>query len=134
MKKIYLDTNFPILPFTMKVDIFSEIARIMHEPYELILLEEVEDELNKIIKEQKGKHRDNAKAALRLLEAKSIKKEKGLNTQYNSKAFVDDIIFNLADKSTIVATQDKDLKARLKIKGIKVIYLRKKKLEMEDVL
>ncbi len=134
MKKIILDTNFPILPFSMKVDIFSEIARIMHEPYEIVLLEEVENELHKIIREQKGKHKDSAKAALRLLEAKDVKKEKGLKSQDNSKTLVDDIIFDLADKSTIIATQDKDLKARLKAKGIKVIYLRKKKLEMEDVL
>ena len=122
MMKILLDTNFLLIPAQFKVDIFSEIERIADFPYELCILEQTIDELNKIIKEQKGKNREAAKLALQLV------KQKGLNTIRNSqKGNVDDIILDIVDSSYVVATQDKELKRLLKKKKIKTIILRAKK-------
>ena len=119
--KILLDTNFLLIPVQFKVDIFAEIDRIMDEPYRLYVLEKSIEELKKIVKEQKGKHKEAANIALKLI------KQKSLNTIKNStNDSVDDIIVEIGEEYTI-ATQDKELKQRLKEKNIKVITLRGKK-------
>ena len=139
MKKIILDTNFLLIPYSLKIDIFSEINRIVNEKYQIYVLQGVIHELEKIIKEQKGKHKDAAKVGLALINHKKIpvldKEQKDLYTSVNSfETVVDDIIVDIADKDTIVATQDKDLKLRLMNKGIKLIYSKNKKLEIKNVL
>jgi|TARA_Y100000310_G_C20679693_1_gene815169 rRNA-processing protein FCF1 len=123
MEKIILDTNFLLIPFQFRVDIFSEIDRIIHSNYSLFVLDKTKDELNHIIERQKGKHKDAAKFALQILEAKEIgvlkTKDQGL---------VDDIIIELGKKEKyIIATQDKDLKRELINQGNRVIVLRQKK-------
>lgn len=120
--KILLDTNFLLIPAQFNVDIFSEIERIADFPYRICILKQTIDELKKIIKEQKGKHRNAAKLALQLI------KQKDLNTIKNSsKDSVDDIILDIVNPEYIVATQDKELKDRLKRKKIRIITLRAKK-------
>jgi len=120
MKKIILDTNFLTLPHQFNVDIFEEIDRIMEEDYELITLNPVIEELKKITK-SRGKDAVAAKIALELIERKDVKI---INT--NEKK-VDNAIVVIADKDTIVATNDRELRQRLKHKSIKTIYLRNKK-------
>ncbi|MCK5847744.1 MAG: hypothetical protein KAH01_00935, partial [Caldisericia bacterium] len=39
MEKVLIDTNFLIIPFSFKVDIFSELQRVLSNP-ELFILEE----------------------------------------------------------------------------------------------
>ncbi len=120
--KIILDTNFLLIPAQFKVDIFSEIERIVHEPYELFIVEQTIGELKSIIEKQSGKKRQAAKLALQLI------KQKGLNTIKNfQKGIVDDIILSIANKEFAVATQDKGLKKALKKKNIKIITLRARK-------
>lgn len=120
--KILLDTNFLLIPTQFKVDIFSEIERIANFPYKLYILKQTIDELKNIIEKQRGKHREAANLALKLI------KQKDLNTIKNSqKGIVDDIILNIVDSGFIVATQDKELKKALKNKKIKTISLRAKK-------
>ena len=120
--QIILDTNFLLIPAQFKVDIFSEIERICDFPYKIYILEQSIDELNKIILEQKGKNKAAAKLALQLI------KQKGLNTiGISKKDSVDNILANLPEKDYIVATQDIELKRRLKAKNIKIITLRNKK-------
>ncbi|MEM3374517.1 MAG: hypothetical protein QXE31_04825 [Candidatus Woesearchaeota archaeon] len=148
-KTIILDTNFLLIPFTLKVDIFSEIDKILNFPYEFVVLEQTIEELKKIIKnkEEKGKNKQAAKMALKLISQKIEKKElkkvnfinpkqKTLYKDINSKdVIVDDIILEYIDKNTIVATQDKNLKKKLLNKGITTIYLKNKKImEMQNVL
>jgi len=120
MKKIILDTNFLTLPYQFKVDIFEEIDRIMEEKYELVTLSSVIEELKRI-SESGSNDAVAAKIALELLQRKNVKI---INT--NEKK-VDNAIVLIADKNTIVATNDKILKKKLKDKNIKVLYLRSKK-------
>jgi len=120
MKKIILDTNFLLIPYQFKVDIFSEIERICDFKYELRIIDKTVDELNKIIKEQKGKHKEAARFALVLIEKRKIKK-------INTKEIIDVDSLLLTQKGAIVATQDAELKRRLKKSNIKVITLRQKK-------
>jgi len=120
--KILLDTNFLLIPAQFKVDIFSEIERIVQDSYKIYILEQTIDELNNIFEKQKGKNKQAAKLALQLI------KQKDLNTIKNSqKGIVDDIILDIVDNGYIVATQDKELKNKLKDKKIKTITLRAKK-------
>jgi hypothetical protein len=113
-----------MIPYQFNVDIFEEINRIMEEEYELIILDKIIEELEKITK-SKGKDAAAAKIALGLIEVKNVKI---INT--NEKK-VDNAIVALADKDSIVATNDKVLKEKLKNKNIRIIYLRNKKyLEM----
>src|SRR3989344_4484735 len=110
MKKILLDTNFLLIPPKFKVDIFSEIERICYFNYKLYILDRTVDELENIIKKQKGKSKEAAKLALKIIKLKGIEKiktEKGID--------VDAAIIEAAKKGFIVATQDKILKKKLKI-------------------
>ncbi len=123
MKQIYLDTNFLLIPAQFRVDIFTEIERLMHEPYKLNVLEKSLQELDKIIAEQKGRDKDAAKLAKKIIESKI--KQKSLNiTAFSKDLGVDDILVELANSEVIVATQDKELKKRVQEKGGRILILK----------
>ena len=124
MKKILLDTNFLMICFQFRVDIFLEIERICNFNYKLYVLDKTMDELKNIAKEQKGKNKDAAKIALKLT---SIKNIDVINTKSNKNT--DGMILDIASKEGyIVATQDKDLKRRLINQNATLIVLRQKKI------
>ena len=124
MKKIILDTNFLLIPAQFKVDIFSEIDRIIKDKYQLFVLKGTIKELNKIIEEQRSKYKLAAKLALKLIKAKGLK-----ILDINQKP-VDKILINLSNEY-IIATQDRELKKKIKSK----IILRKKQyLVLQNVL
>ena len=125
-KKIILDTNFLMVPVQFKVDIFSEIERICSFNYELCVLDKTIEELNNIISREGTKKKTYAKVALNIIK---IKKIKVLDTSsMTGSEHTDDIIVEIAkNKAYIVATQDKILKKRLKVKSIHLITLRQKK-------
>ena len=122
-KKVILDTNFLLIPGQFRVDIFTEIGRIMQEQYVLYIIDKSLKELNNIVITGKQKDRFAAKLALALAIQKNLK----TLHSFGSKKSVDDIIVSKADKDTIVATQDKALRERLKEKGAKIIGLRQQK-------
>ena len=120
-KKIVLDTNFLLIPAQFGVDIFAEIERICQFPYKLCIVDKTAQELENILKKQRGKQKEAAKLALSLLKAKNI------NTLPSAMSSVDDAIVALANKQTIVATQDILLKRRLRDIVGGIITLRQKK-------
>ena len=112
-----------MIPAQFKVDIFSEIERIIHQKYVLFVLDRTLEELENIIQKQKGKHKEAAKIALQLIKIKNIQVIKT-----NSKELVDDLILECASKEDyIVCTQDKDLKRKLSSQNNSVIVLKQKK-------
>ena len=124
MKKILLDTNFLMICFQFRVDIFTELDRVCNFDFKLFVLDKTIEELEKIVGEQKGKNKEAAKIALKLI---AIKKINIIKTKSNIKT--DDVIRDVAAKDNyIVATQDKDLKRRLINQGASVIVLRQKKV------
>ncbi|MDP6547456.1 MAG: nucleotide-binding protein [Candidatus Woesearchaeota archaeon] len=124
MKKILLDTNFLLAVYQFKVDIFTELDRVCNFDFKLFVLDKTIEELKKIVEEQKGKNKEAAKIALKLI---AIKKINIIKTKSNIKT--DDVIRDVAAKDNyIVATQDKDLKRRLINQGASVIVLRQKKV------
>lgn len=121
-KKIILDTNFLLIPAQFKVDIFAEIERICDFSYGLFIVDKTLKELQNIAEKQSGSDKAAAKLALRLIKSKDLK----IIPTKEPKS-VDDLVVAMADKDTIVATQDIGLKGRLKAKGIKIITMRGKK-------
>ena len=121
MKKIILDTNFIIIPYKFNVDIFSEIDRISGFNYELCVIDKTIEELNKLAESGKGGGKRAAKLALALLKSKKVRELK------SSGSYADDALLELASPINIIATQDIELKRRLKAKGVPFITLRQKK-------
>ncbi|MGP3666813.1 MAG: type II toxin-antitoxin system VapC family toxin [Candidatus Bathyarchaeota archaeon] len=123
-RKVILDSNFLLLPLNLKIDIFTEVEKLLATKVEFILVPEVLSEVEKLAGKKASISR-KAKIALQLANTKCVKmdfKEKPLNVN------VDDYIANLAEKyGYIVATADIRLKKKLRDKGIPVIYPRSRK-------
>jgi len=124
-KKVILDSNFLLLPLNLKIDIFREVEKLLAAKVEFILVPEVLNEIEKLIKSGKPSISRKAKLALQLANNRCVKmnlEEKPLKVE------VDDYIANLAEKyGYIVATADMKLKKKLRDRGIPVIYPRKGK-------
>ncbi len=122
--KIILDTNFLLIPAQFKVDIFTEIRRICDFRYELAVVPETVDELHGIISSRGNSEKDRkaAKLALKLLKAFKVKALK--NRKLYKRA--DEAILAIADKNSLVATQDSELRKRLQEKAARLIILRQK--------
>ncbi|MGC9058838.1 MAG: PIN domain-containing protein [Candidatus Aenigmatarchaeota archaeon] len=119
MVKILLDTNFLLDIFRFKVDLF-QIYEIF-ENAELYVSSETLREL-KSISNRKTKEGRLALIALDFIEKGKIKIIQSLEKE------VDKDLIALAKKENfIVATNDKNLRKKLKIENIKVICLRNKK-------
>jgi rRNA-processing protein FCF1 len=122
MKTIILDTNFLVDCLSWKVDFFRELERIIPFGYKLMAVDKTLDELDTIIKEGKQEVKIGARLANQLI----MKKRIGIILT-DKKGYTDTLILKAADRETIVATQDQDLKRRLKAKGIPVVIIRQKK-------
>ena len=121
MKKVILDTNFLMIPLQFRVDIFSEVNRICHFNYKLLIYGQAVDELKNVMQKQSGKNKKAAQFALKLIKLKNIE------IIESEQRDVDSLILENLDKDTIVATQDIMLKKEVLEKGSYVVILRKKK-------
>lgn len=113
--KIIFDTNFLIYTLKYKIDVLKELRRICDFNFELCILDKTLGELKKINKME-------ARIALSFIHIFKI-----INTEKFNINNVDDILVEIAFKDSIIATQDKDLKRRLKKKNVPVIIIRQKK-------
>lgn len=121
MKIIILDTNALMAINQFKIDLFSELERVCGFSYEISILDKTVDELNKIIAEQRGRYKLDAKLALDIISRKGIRKIKTGSGQ------VDDLLVGLAEKGKIILTQDQELKRKVKKVGGAVLTIRQKK-------
>lgn len=113
MKKIILDTNFSLIPFQFKVDIYEEFNRIINEDYQLFFPRIALPELLKL---------KFGSAGLKLMQKKDVE-----IIDIPLIENVDNSIIEYAKKeNAIVATQDKEIKRNSKKAGLKVITLRQK--------
>ncbi len=102
-----------------RIDLEKEIKRILDFPYKLFIMKGSREELNKIISQQNLKEGKVAKVALELIKNMDIIDADG--------ASVDERLIQVSGKDTIIATQDRELKKRLKGQMIVVrqkMYLR----------
>ena len=119
--KIILDANFFFIPVQFRLDIFEELAKLVNKRFEPILLSSTKSELEGLA-ESSPKVRNQALLALKFSEkCKFIEVEKNPDETY------DDVIVRLAaDWNAPVATNDKELKKRLREKGVTTVFLRQK--------
>ena len=111
---IILDTNFIIYCINNRIDIKNSIKQALDTNFELAIIDKTIDELENL----------NNKIALKLIKDFKIIKTK-------KDKIVDNLILDLADKNTIVATMDLNLRKKLKEKNIKVLVIRQKKYIQE---
>lgn len=121
MKRIILDTNILMAVGQFRVDIFSEIRRICDFSYKVYVVDKSIDELKRLA-EGTSKNARAARLGLQLMKAKKV----GV-IRTKKDRHVDDLIVAIVRKGDIVATQDIDLKKRVKEKGALVITMRQKK-------
>ena len=112
MKKIILDTDFLIGCIKFRIDFIDEISRIIDSNYKICIIDKTLDEL---------RNKPNYKLIKGILEANSAEV---IDTKKDKK--VDDLILDLADENCIIATQDRELKRKLKEKKISCITIRQK--------
>ncbi len=122
--KIILDANFLITLFEIpKIDIYSEVNRIIeNKNYELIVPSFIFEELEKLFADGKEKLKNKIELALKF--ARSLKETK---FELNENEKIDDAIIRAAKQlNAIVATNDKELRRKLRKKEIPVIFVRQK--------
>ena len=122
-KKVILDSSSIMMLFEFSINLEDELYRLVGK-HEILIPKQVIDELNFLSLQGKGMKRIKAKASLQL-----IKKYKTMNIKTAKEG--DEAIIEIAEKTrSIVVTNDKELRKKLKKIPVEVIYLRGK-LEME---
>ena len=129
--KVVLDANFFFVSSQFNVDVFEELANLLNRRFEPVLLSSTQRELQGLAESSSPKQRKQAQLALRLAEkCRVVAVEKGLTETY------DDVIVRVATEwKSPVATNDRELRKRLRKVGVPVIFLRQKhRLEMEGAV
>ena len=123
-----LDSNFLFVPSQFSVDIFKELENLISQRLDPVLLSPTHMELLKIVEEGSPKMRQQASLALKLAEKCHM-----VNVEQCFRETHDDVIVRVAkDWRCPVATNDRELRKRLRIISVPVIYLRQKShLEVE---
>ena len=110
MHTIVLDTSFLLDSVKFKIDVFSELERICDFRYEIAIVDKTLDEL---------KWKPGEKLVKDIIKKKNVYILQTANGKY-----VDELLLGLKQKDLIIATQDKNLKKRLRVP---VIIIRQKK-------
>ncbi|MFH1835670.1 MAG: PIN domain-containing protein [Methanobacteriota archaeon] len=118
MKDVLIDTNFLTLPHTHKLDVFNQLSEVIPEKHRLFVLNGTLEEL-KALSTEKTKTGVAAKVGLSLLE-KSEVEVLPLSGDVDAQI----IAYATDHKNLIVATNDRELKKRLKGLGVEVVSLR----------
>ncbi|MFW9864386.1 MAG: PIN domain-containing protein [Candidatus Thorarchaeota archaeon] len=126
---VVVDTNFLTVPPQFSVDVFSEAETILEQRVEFVVLDSVLEEINKLAKTAKGSDKRAFRIALEL--AENCRKVDVQDTL--AEMTVDDqLIEYTAQAGGVLATNDKDLRARARTQGLPVLLLRgRKRLALE---
>jgi len=126
--KVILDSNFLFVPSQFKIDVFESLASLLNQKYQPILLTTTLHELKGMAEKAPPKLRKQAQLALKLAERCHI-----FNVEKREEETGDDVIVRIAAQwKCPVATNDSELRRRLRNISIPVVYLRQKsRLELE---
>ncbi len=121
--KVIFDSNFLFVPSQFQLDIFEELVNLLNQRFDPILLSPTQEELQKLAKESSPKTRQQASLALKLAEkCRVIQVEKALKETH------DDVIARVAEEwKCPVATNDRELRKRLRKLTVPVIFLRQRR-------
>ncbi len=117
-----MDANFLMIPHQERVDVFSELDRLLGS-YRPIVPRQVLEELEHVKRAATGRDKIAARVAISLVDAKGIEVVDDVEGKDGDEA-----ILNLVRRwdRVYVATRDKELKKRLWKLGIPVITLRQR--------
>jgi len=126
--KIILDSNAFFVPLKFKIDIFEELRNLLGKSAELVLLSPVKRELETLAAKGSPKTRKEAAYALRLAEQCRL-----IDLGEAFRDSPDDAILKVASEwRSLVFTNDRALRKRLRDINVPVIYVRQKsRLEIE---
>ena len=127
MRKIIVDTNFLLMPYEYRLDMVSELRRIIHSPITLVVSQGTLNEIATLA----GRNGRRA-AAARFVESNMDKFKSAFEFEIVPETgAVDKWILKYAqEKLLTVATNDVPLRKRLLAKGVPVIVMKgKSKLE-----
>ncbi len=127
--RIVLDSNM-LLAVAEGINVFDRIEEKLLTKPDYIVIQPVLDELEKLTRSQSPKTAKKARLALEIAEKYCVFDK----YNYDKKKDVDDLIIEYAEKnSVVVATNDRELKKKLRKKGIPQIYLREHGLIETDL-
>ena len=129
--KVIFDSNFLFVPSQFQLDIFEELTNLLNQRFDPILLSPTQKELQRLAKEGSPKTRKQASLALKLAEkCRAVHVAKGLKETH------DDFIVRVAvEWKCPTATNDRELRKKLRNLGVPVIFLRQKhRLELEGAV
>lgn len=119
---VILDSNFLFVPLLFGVDIFEELHRLLGESLRCLVPEPIIGELRLLRLDAKPSFRKEIDFALGLVERCEVMDEDKVAGET-----VDDFILRIAMKTGYpVATNDSELRRRLREAGVPVIYLRQR--------
>ena len=120
--KVILDSNALFVPLQFRIDVFSELERLLNRNFELILLSSVKRELEILAEKGSPKMRKSACCALKFAERCRL-----VEVGASASALTDDVIVKVAGEwGSPVFTNDKQLRKRLRDISVPVIYVRQK--------
>ncbi len=129
--KVIIDSNFFFMPSQVKIDIFSEMMNLLNQKYEPIILSTTLEELHKIAEKGPPKLRKQAAVALKFAEKCQV-----FDVGKGRDETNDDVVMRIALQwRSPVATNDRELRRRLREQNLPVIFLRgENRLELEGAL
>jgi rRNA-processing protein FCF1 len=121
--KVILDANFFFVPSQFNLDIFEELKNLLNQRFDPILLSSTKKELQGLAKSDSPKEQKQAQLALKFAEkCRAVSAEKASDETY------DDVIVRVAAAwKSPVATNDRELRKRLRDVGVSVVFLRQKR-------
>ena len=119
---VILDSNFLFIPLRFGVDIFGELRRLFGRPVRCIVTTPIISELQLLRLDAKPSFKKEIDFALGLADRCEVKEE-----SRRLEERVDDLILRVAlETGYSVATNDVDLRRRLRAEGVPVVYLRQR--------
>ena len=121
---LVFDTNFLFVPFEFRVEIISEIIKILGNDVSFVILRETLDELERI-EQKKTKNKKFLPLIATLLRKYDVSILISQEKMGKSSSYVDAILHTLP-KNWVIATNDKELKQSLWKVPRRVIFMRQK--------
>lgn len=127
---VILDSNFLFIPHRFRVDIFEELRRLLGRNVRCIVTTPIIDELKLLGSEAKPSFRRDVDFALGFMDSCDV-----MDESLDPGETVDDSILRIAlERRFTVATNDAELRKRLRKVGIPVVFLRQKNhLEIDGI-
>ena len=125
---VILDSNFLFIPYRFGVDIFDELERLLGVPLRCLVPQCVIDELQSLDNDASPGFSKEIRFALKIIERCKI-----VDINPAEGEAVDDLLLRFAVQTGYpVATNDSELRKRLKNEKVSVIYLRQRAYLMLD--